>query len=141
MKWVRVKPDGVVDLDSGKSQRDDCIQAPDEVQLDWKFENGVWSDPKADYKVQISYYESFLSAGYVDEITGIKLRTDIQAWHRFDLGASDITRMKVWELPLPETVWFYDYTNIERELPPQQFIELMYRYAQHCKNFYRAYAP
>jgi hypothetical protein len=50
MKWVRLSPDGLVDLDSDQSQRDDCVPAPDHVRLGWQLDDGQWFDPYAGEK-------------------------------------------------------------------------------------------
>lgn len=138
MKWVRLTPASIVDLDSDQSQRDDCIQAPDWVLVGDAFDGTTWEHVQSD----AASYASALSDGYQDADTGIKLKTTQKAQRDF-VAMSALMRegLDLGEISDSTEVTLWDYENNPRIMTTLEARKLLFRYGIYCKSFFDEYAP
>jgi len=120
----------------------DWPEAPIHVSAGWTFDGTNWADPGAAEKEQLAFYQDALDGGYVDQITGVKLKTTTKAQSAFTslitmiqegLSLGAITN------DTQQTIW--DYDNQPVQLTTLQVRQLMFRYGLHCKAFFDNYAP
>ena len=94
------------------------------------------------YAAQLESYKAFLTDGYTDEQTTIKLKTTEYAQKKFSQLATSLDlsiRYAGHTEAHMTSVW--DFNGVERQMTYGDCIRLLLRYAAYCKNYFDQYAP
>jgi hypothetical protein len=93
-------------------------------------------------KTQAEIYAEHLAAGYVDTVTGYKLKTGEYDTMKFTQQLVRLNAKLQNETMLPTDLQpFWDFDNVERELPASEMVALLDRYGDFCTELFNTYAP
>jgi hypothetical protein len=87
-------------------------------------------------------YQTAIESGYLDETTGVKLKTTKHAQEMFTALVTMLQEGISLGLITNDTLQvIWDFNNEPVTLTVLQIRQLLFRYGMHCKTFFDDYAP
>jgi hypothetical protein len=93
-------------------------------------------------KTPAQIYAEHLAAGYVDAVTGYKLKTGEYDTMKFTQQLVRLnSKLQNGDMLPTDLQSFWDFNDVEHELPAAEMVALLDRYGDFCTELFNTYAP